>query len=53
MIKELNYLRRFKSYYGLKGAEAKLRKWLHDFQFMDVRTADKMVDWASAAVINL
>ena len=53
MIKELNYLRRFKSYYGLKGAEAKLRNWLHDFQFMDVRTVDKMVDWENAAVIKL
>lgn len=53
MIKELNYLRRFKSYYGLKGAEAKLRRWLHDFRFVDVQTADKEIDWAKAKIINL
>ena len=53
MIKELNYLRRFKSYYGLKGAEAKLRRWLHDFRFVDVQTADKVIDWAKAKIINL
>lgn len=53
MIKELNYLRRFKSYYGLKGAEAKLSKWLHDFHFVDVRTADKMVNWKNVAIINI
>lgn len=53
MIKELNYLRRFKSYYGLKGADAKLRKWLHDFRFVDVRTADVMIDWENVEVVNI
>jgi polysaccharide deacetylase family protein (PEP-CTERM system associated) len=40
MIEDLNYIRRFKSYYGLRGAEEKLKRWLMDFDFMDLRTAD-------------
>lgn len=53
MIKELNYLRRFKSYYGLFGAEKKLRRMLTDFKFVDLRTADSMVDWDMASVFKL
>ena len=53
MIKELNYFRRFKSYYGLQGAERKLRNWLTDFDFVDLQTADSMVDWDKAPVVKL
>ena len=44
MIEDLNYIRRFKSYYGLRGAEEKLKRWLMDFDFMDLRTADGLID---------
>lgn len=53
MIKELNYLRRFKSYYGLAGAEKKLCRWLDDFKFMDIREADGLVDWDKAPLFKL
>lgn len=53
MIKELNYFRRFKSYYGLKGADRKLRNWLNDFDFVDLHTADDLVDWTTTPVIKL
>lgn len=53
LIKELNYIRRFKSYYGLTGAESKLRKWLNDFKFMDIQTADSLIDWGNAPIIKL
>lgn len=53
MIKELNYFRRFKSYYGLQGAERKLRNWLTDFDFVDLQTADSMVDWDNAPIVRL
>lgn len=53
MIKELNGLRRFKSYYGLKGAEHKLRKWLSEFDFVDIETANKMTNWEKAPIIKL
>lgn len=53
MIKDLNGFRRFKSYYGLNGAEKKLCRWLDDFKFMDIRTADGMMEWDNAPVIKL
>lgn len=53
MIKELNYLRRFKSYYGLQGADRKLRTWLSDFDFVDIQTADAQIDWDNAPVVKL
>lgn len=39
MLPGLPLSRRFKSYVGLKTAESKLRKYLSDFQFTDIRTA--------------
>jgi len=49
----LSPLRLFKSYYGIKGAEQKLRKWLTDFQFTDILTFDKNFDWKKAPVVEL
>lgn len=51
MIKELPLARKFKSYVGLKGAADKFRRWLTDFDFVDVGTADKMIDWRNAEKI--
>lgn len=51
MISELPLTRKFKSYVGLKGAETKLWKFLADFRFTDITTADAVVDWANAPVI--
>ena len=31
----------------------KLRKYLTDFKFVDVRTASKMIDWSRTPVIEL
>lgn len=45
MIESLPVARKFKSYVGLKGAEKKLRRWLTDFRFVDIETADKQIDW--------
>lgn len=45
MLNGLPLTRKFKSYVGLTGAENKLRRWLSDFQFVDVETAAGMVDW--------
>lgn len=53
MLEGLPAKRRFKSYVGLKGAEAKLQKWLSDFDFVDVATANEMIDWNSAPIIKL
>lgn len=53
MIKNLPAVRKFKSYVGLKGAEQKLRRWLTDFQFIDIAAADSAIDWPSVQHICL
>lgn len=53
MIKSLSAPRKFKSYVGLKGAEAKLRRWLTDFDFTDLATADLATNWEKAPIISL
>lgn len=45
MIQELSLPRKFKSYVGLKTAQPKLEKWLNDFNFIDIETADQLIDW--------
>jgi len=53
VIKELSLARRFKSYVGLSGAERKLERWLHDFEFIDIGTADKLIDWNNVPIVEL
>jgi len=53
VIKELSIARRFKSYVGLKGAERKLEQWLRDFEFIDIGTADKIIDWDNVTIVQL
>lgn len=53
MIEELPLTRKFKSYVGLKGAEAKLRRFLRDFRFTDISTADTQIDWPKIRRIKL
>jgi peptidoglycan-N-acetylglucosamine deacetylase len=52
VIKELSKTRKFKSYVGLKGARAKLEQWLTDFEFIDITTAVKQIDWEKVPVIQ-
>ena len=52
-IKDLSIIRRFKSYYGLSSAQKKLEKLLDDFEFIDLRTADNLINWKTAKIINL
>jgi polysaccharide deacetylase family protein (PEP-CTERM system associated) len=53
MLEGLSTLRKFKSYVGLKGAEKKLRRYLTDFKFTDVRTAASQIDWDKMPVVKL
>lgn len=53
VIRELNTIRRFKSYYGLASAEEKLRRLIEDFEFTDLEGADASVDWGRAPVVSL
>lgn len=53
MIPGLSAVRKFKSYVGIRGAQAKLRRLLQSNSFMDVNQATKSVDWDSAPRVNL
>lgn len=53
VLEGLPLSRRFKSYVGVKGAEKKLRQYLTDFDFMDIRTARQQIDWNNVPVVNL
>jgi polysaccharide deacetylase family protein (PEP-CTERM system associated) len=53
MVPGLNALRRFKSYYGLKHTEKKLKQWLSDYTFVDLKEADGLVDWSQVPIINV
>ena len=53
IIEDLSRIRKFKSYVGLKGARAKLEKWLADFDFVDIRTAVEKIDWEKVPVVEL
>ncbi len=46
MLDNLPLKRKFKSYVGLKPAAAKLQKWLTDFEFTDIATADSLTNWS-------
>jgi len=53
MIEGLSVFRKFKSYVGLKGSERKLDNLIKDYNFVDLNTADKSIDWSNAKIINL
>ena len=53
VLEGLPLARRFKSYVGVKGAEKKLRNYLTDFDFMDIQSARKIIDWDKVPVVEL
>ncbi|MDR1005497.1 MAG: polysaccharide deacetylase family protein [Bacteroidales bacterium] len=52
-ISSINFIRRFKSYYGERQFLTKLNTWLNDFSFVDIKTADEQIDWANAPRLYL
>jgi polysaccharide deacetylase family protein (PEP-CTERM system associated) len=53
IVKGLSMQRKFKSYVGLKKADDKLKKWISDFEFIDIETANKQIDWNTVKTIQL
>ena len=45
IIEDLNLSRKFKSYVCLRKSEQKLINWLTDFHFIDIKMAEKIIDW--------
>lgn len=52
-LPKLGPIRYFKSYYGLSGAEEKLRELLKTVRFTDVRTSVMNIAWDSTPIIQL
>lgn len=50
-IKELSLPLQFRRLVGTKTAEAKLRKWLSDFSFVNVEQANNQIDWDNQPLI--
>ena len=53
MLEGLPLKRKFKSYVGTKGAAEKLRHYLKDFKFTDVKTAAENICWEKVPVIEI
>lgn len=53
VLQDLPLSRKFKSYVGLRKAEAKLDKWLKNFDFIDIATADNKIVWEEMPIVRL
>jgi polysaccharide deacetylase family protein (PEP-CTERM system associated) len=53
VIKELSLFRKFKSYYGLGRSITKFNRYITDFQFVDINTAVKLINWDKVKIIDL
>ena len=53
MIKNLPFIRKLKSYYGLRSALKKFERLLSDFEFVDLQTANSMIKWETVKTIKL
>ncbi len=53
IIKELSPIQFFRSYYGLKSSESKFQKLIKDYNFIDIDSADKQIDWDKVEIIRL
>lgn len=53
VLENLSRVRKFKSYVGLKNSKQKFKKLLNDFKFVDIQTADKMIDWENVPEVKL
>lgn len=45
--------RHFKSYVGLSGAYAKFERWMAKNQFIDIESADKLINWGAAPSVSV
>lgn len=53
VVPGLSLRRRFKSYVGLKQCQPKLEQWLKDFEFIDLETANNIINWNDVPIVKL
>ena len=53
IIKGLPFIRKSKSYYGLKNAFPKFLTMLKEYEFVDISTAEKFIDWGKVPIFRI
>jgi len=53
IVSGLSLPRRFKSYIGIKNCKPKLEQWLSNFDFIDLNTADNIINWNKVPIVKL
>ena len=53
MLDGISLTRKFKSYYNLSKAYPKLKQLVYDFDFVDMRKANTLIDWDNAPIVDL
>lgn len=53
VIPGISLKRRIKSRWGIASAEAKLRRYMKEFSFTDIRDAEDSIDWSSVQNVRL
>tara|TARA_B100001093_G_scaffold511716_1_gene580183 strand:+ start:240 stop:1088 length:849 start_codon:yes stop_codon:yes gene_type:complete len=53
IVPGLSLPRRFKSYVGIKKCKSKLERWLIDFDFIDLKTANQEINWDKVPVVRI
>ena len=50
---QLSRMRQFKNRVGLKGSYEKFKKYIQEFDFVDIETADESIDWNACKHIDI
>lgn len=53
MLEGLPLKRKFKSYVGTKTAADKLKRYLNDFNFIDIQAASELIDWQNVPIVEI
>jgi polysaccharide deacetylase family protein (PEP-CTERM system associated) len=53
MLDGLSLKRKFKSYYNLSKSYIKFKQMIHDFDFIDMRSANNLIDWENVPIVDL
>jgi hypothetical protein len=53
VLDDLPLLRRIKSYWGIKYSLKKFDTFIKHFEFADISTAEKAIDWYKVPIISL
>jgi hypothetical protein len=52
ILRDLNTYRKFRAYYGLDNSQQKLERWISEYPFTDIGSADLSIDWLSVPVVD-